>query len=148
MGVTAITFSTGLFVELGRSKMRKKKRDLLKVLKSELEFLESGGYSREISLGPKLIFEDSPTCLNCGRKDNPVIPCTECVLIDLVPLEHRSENIPCRHIPLDASGSTLNSLYPSGNRQEVEKVVGKWLRVMIDRLEKERKARAASHSEM
>ena len=120
--------------------MQKDRRDLLHVLRSELAFLESGGYSREIAWGPKLIFEDSPTCLNCGRRDNPIVPCTECVLIDLVPSQHRSEEIPCRHIPLDASGKTLNSLYQHANPQEVEGEVGKWLRATIARLEQEEKA--------
>jgi len=125
--------------------MQQDKRDLLQVLKSELKFLEMGGYSREPSWGPKLIFEDSPTCLNCGRRDNPIIPCTECVLIDLVPGQHRSEEIPCRHIPLDASGNTLDSLYPHANPQEVEETVANWLRATIARLEQEQKA-LHSHS--
>jgi hypothetical protein len=116
--------------------MRKDERDLLKVLKSQLGFLEMGGYSRHLPGGPKLIFEDSPTCLNCGRRDNPIIPCAECVLIDLVPAERRTEEIPCRHIPLDVSGKTLDSLYRCGDPQEVEETVGNWLRATIHRLEK------------
>ena len=107
--------------------MRKDERDLLKVLKSELKFLQMGGYSRQAWWGPQLIFEDSPTCVNCGRRDNPIIPCTECVLIDLVPAERRPEKIPCRHIPLNASGETLDSLYRHGNPQEVEESVRNWL---------------------
>lgn len=120
--------------------MRQNQRDLLEVLKSELKFLEMGGYSRQVPWGPKLIFEDSPTCINCGRRDNPSIPCTECVLIDLVPAERHSEKIPCRHIPLDVSGETLDSLYRHGSPQEVDEAVRNWLRVTIDRLEQERSA--------
>ena len=116
--------------------MRKDERDLLKALKSQLGFLEMGGYSRHVSWGSKLIFEDSPTCLNCGRRDNPIIPCAECVLIDLVPAERRTEEIPCRHIPLDVSGKTLDSLYRCCDPQEVEETVGNWLRATIHRLEK------------
>jgi len=125
--------------------MQKNKRDLLQVLKSELNFLEMGGYSRLTPWGPKLIFEDSPTCLNCGRRDNPIIPCTECVLIDLVPAPRRSEEIPCRHIPLDASGKTLDSLYRHANPTEVEEAVGDWLRATIARLEQDQKAPHRTH---
>ena len=121
-------------------KMQKGQRGVLEVLKTELKFLELGGYSMRASWGPQFVFEDTPTCVNCGRRDGPVIPCTECVLIDLVPAEHRSEKIPCRRIPLDASGKTLDSLYRYGDPQEVEDVVGNWLRTTIDRLEQERSA--------
>jgi hypothetical protein len=118
--------------------MQEHKRDVLEVLKTELQFLELGGYSMRAAGGPQFIFEDSPTCVNCGRRDDPVIPCSECVLIDLVPAEHRSEKIPCRHIPLNASGKTLDSLYRYAAPQEVEEVVGDWLRATIDRFEAER----------
>ena len=120
--------------------MQEDERDLFEVLKSELRFLEMGGYSSQVSLGPKLVFEDSPTCVNCGRRDNPIIPCTECVLIDLVPAERRSEKIPCRHIPLGASGETLDSLYRYASPEEVYEALGNWLRATINRLEEERSA--------
>jgi hypothetical protein len=120
--------------------MQEHKRDILEVLRTELKFLEMGGYSMRGSWGPQFIFEDTPTCVNCGRRDNPIIPCTECVLIDLVPSQHRSEEIPCRHIPLDASGRTLNSLYGHTDPQAIEEEVGKWLRATIARLEQEEKA--------
>jgi hypothetical protein len=117
-----------------------KNRNILEVLKTELRFLEIGGYSMRALGGPQFIFEDTPTCVNCGRRDRPLIPCTECVLIDLVPVERRSEKIPCRHIPLNASGKTLASLYRNANPQEVDEEVGKWLRATIARLEREEKA--------
>jgi len=59
--------------------------------------------------------------------------------MQFVPSEHRSEKFPCRHIPLDASGQTLDSLYRCCNQQEVEEAVRNWLRVAIERLEEERK---------
>ena len=46
--------------------MNNDKRNLVTVLKAELEFVEKGGY-RNISLSawrPQFIFQDSPTCLN------------------------------------------------------------------------------------
>src|ERR1700758_2167376 len=119
--------------------MQKDERDLLEVLKSELKFLEDGGYGRspKASWRPQLIFEDSPTCMNFNSAENPE-PCTDCVLIQLVPPEFRSEEIPCRHIPFDSSGETLDSLYRYGDQVEIEEVVTGWLRATIKRVEEER----------
>ena len=121
--------------------MPKGKVEVLEVLKTELNFLEMGGYSlgRWASFGPQYIFEDSPTCINYDRTEK-ASPCTGCVLMHFVPLEHRSETIPCRHIPLNASGATLDSLYRNSDRRAVEEAVGNWLRSTIDRLEKQRTA--------
>jgi len=64
-------------------------------------------------------------------------PCSECVLMQLVPPEFRSAEIPCRHIPFDKSGETLDSLYQCGEQHEIEGVFGDWLRATIQRLEQE-----------
>ena len=92
--------------------MQKEERDLLEVLKSELEFLKAGGYgpSPRTAWRPRYIFEDSPACANYESREHPG-PCTDCVLIHLVPPESRSTKFPCRHIQLSASGETLDSLY-------------------------------------
>lgn len=114
-------------------------RDLLDVLKFELNFLEKGGYGRsprEPWRAP-LVFEDSPTCMNFDSKDNPA-PCTECALIDLVPMNDRKQPIPCRHIQLTTAGDTLETLYRWGSEHEIEDVYGKWLRMTIHRIEDER----------
>ena len=123
--------------------MRTDRRDLLNVLKAELTFLDLGGYSRQLPAGarPTLIFEDSPTCINCGRRDDPVVPCAECVLIDLVPAGCRSKQVPCRHIPLNRSGDTLDSLYKKADPGQVEESVRKWLCATINRLERKRSGR-------
>jgi hypothetical protein len=118
--------------------MRKDERDLSDILRHELEFLEKSGYeSSSRAWRSKFIFEDSPTCINHDCKESP---CTDCVLIQLVPPERRSEKFPCRHIPLDASGETLDSLYRYCDQQEVKEKVGKWLRATVEQLEEERKA--------
>jgi len=121
--------------------MQKDERDLLEVLKLELKFLEEGGYGHapRAAWRPQLIFEDSPTCMNFNSWDNPG-PCTDCVLIQLVPPEFRSEQIPCRHIPFDSCGENLDSLYRYGDQLEIEEVVGGWLRTTIKHLEEERAA--------
>ena len=121
--------------------MPKDERDLLEVLKFELEFLEQGGYGRSprTPWKPQYIFEDSLTCMNCDSKENPD-PCGDCVLMHLVPPEFRSENIPCHHIPFNVSGETLDSLYRHSDQNEIEEAVGGWLRATIQRLEEERTA--------
>jgi len=121
--------------------VQKDERDLLDVLRFELEFLEKGGYGRSPRepWRPQFIFEDSPTCMNYDRKENPG-PCSDCVLMQLVPPEFRSEKIPCRHIPFGAPGETLDSLYRYGDQHEIEETAGNWLRETIKRLEDERKA--------
>ena len=121
--------------------MQRDERDLLEVLKFELQFLEDGGYGRSprTPWRPQYIFEDSLTCTNYDSKENP-LPCSECVLMHLVPAEHHSEKVPCRHIPFNVFGETLESLYMHGDQKETEEKVGKWLRATIQRLEEERTA--------
>jgi hypothetical protein len=130
--------------------MQRDERDLLEVLKFELQFLEDGGYGRSprTPWRPQYIFEDSITCMNYDSKENPG-PCSDCVLMQLVPPERRSETIPCRHIPFNASGSgeTLDSLYRCSDQNEIEETVGSWLRTTIQRLEEEREAAQKAHSD-
>lgn len=112
--------------------------DVLEVLKTELRFIEIGGYAMHTSWGPQLVFEDSPACTRYESKEGSS-PCAGCVLMRFVPPERRSERIPCRHIPLNASGETLDNLYRYGNSREIEEAVGNWLRATIDQVESERK---------
>jgi hypothetical protein len=116
--------------------MYKDERDLLDVLNEELAFLEKGGYSRSEreSWRQPLIFEDSPSCMNYESKDHAE-PCSSCVLFQLVPPEFRGKQIPCRYIPLNAEGETLDSLYRYSHQFEVEEVFGNWLRKMIAAVE-------------
>jgi hypothetical protein len=119
--------------------MEKDERDLLDVLKFELNFLEKGGYLPSPREPRKMsfIFEDSPTCMNYDSKDNPG-PCSDCVLMGLVPPDQRNQTIPCRHIPLNPEGDTLDSLYRSAGPQELQDTYGKWLRSTIAKIEEER----------
>jgi hypothetical protein len=111
-------------------------RDLLGVLKFELNFLEKGGYGRtprERWRRP-MIFQDSPACMNYDTKENPG-PCEDCVLMELMPPQQRAGNLPCYQIPLNAAGETLNSLYRYGEDTDIEETYGAWLRTVIARLE-------------
>lgn len=116
--------------------IEKDERDLLEVLRAELDFLEKGGYGRsprEPWLRP-MIFQDSPACMNFDCKENPG-PCNECVLMKLVAPEQCLGDTPCYQIPLNAAGDTLESLYRFAEDREIEDVYGKWLHEVIGRLE-------------
>jgi hypothetical protein len=119
--------------------MQKDERDLLDVLKFELKFLKKGGYgtSPRDPWRPQFIFEDSPTCMNYDCKEQPE-PCVSCVLMGLVPPESRNERIPCRHIPLNSEGDTLDSLYPRCEFRDTQEVVCDWLKATIAQLEQQR----------
>lgn len=116
--------------------MQKDERDLLEVLKSELNFLDKGGYGRSTRepWRPVLVFEDSPTCMNYDCKTNPA-PCGACVLMQLLPPELRLGKLPCRQIPLNAAGENLDSLYRYGDQHEIEEALRNWLLATIAQLE-------------
>jgi hypothetical protein len=117
--------------------MTRDARDLLKVLKTELEFLEKGGYrhTARAAWRPQFVFQDSPTCLNFDPGQPPK-PCSDCVLMQLVPKEQQNRKIACRYIPLNEQGETIDSFYRFGTRDEMEATFGRWLRATIQRLEK------------
>ncbi|HTK96035.1 MAG TPA: hypothetical protein VL382_10405 [Terriglobales bacterium] len=111
-------------------------RELLHLLRKELVALEAGAY-RRLETSPwraGLIFEDSPLCPN--RNHNVARkPCANCVLARFIPLRSQSELGACRSIRLTTDGQTLRTLYASGTVEEIEAVVGNWLRRTIYRLE-------------
>ncbi len=111
---------------------------ILEVLRAELRFLEDGGYGRspQSPWRAKFIFEDSPSCPNFGESAKPHA-CTECLLIDFVPEAWRQHTTPCRMIPLNAAGQTIEHFYGSGTQIELERAVGDWLRKKIKELEAE-----------
>jgi hypothetical protein len=119
--------------------MAREKRDLVSILRRELEYLKSGGYRtpQQAAWRPQFIFEDSPTCVN-HRNFERRLPCSQCALIELVPEGQKQEKFPCRHIPLDESGQTLHSLYRMGTEEETHALVAEWLKNTIERLERER----------
>jgi hypothetical protein len=117
--------------------MIQEKHSLLETLQQELAFIERGAY-RKLSWRPQFVFEDSPTCVNRNDPERRV-PCSECVLMPLVPEESREKNVPCRHIPLNAKGETMSSLYHWATQEEIESVVTEWLKNTIEKLE-QRKA--------
>lgn len=112
--------------------MRKESAKTLQVLKNELKFVHNGGYRVPLAWRAPLFFEDSPTCpkRRCSECVN-----SDCVLMDFVPSERLDERVPCRHIPLNGVGETLDSLYRTGTNDEIEQTLEAWLLQNIDEIE-------------
>lgn len=119
--------------------MAKDDRDILELLKFELNFLEQGGYGRSVRTPwkPTTAFLDSITCINFGDPER-TRPCDECLLMDFVPGDAREREVPCHHIPLNTKGETVDSVERYDNQQEVEDKLKAWLRTAIAQLEAER----------
>jgi hypothetical protein len=119
-------------------------RDILELLKNELAFIESGGYGRSVRTPwlLKSVFQDSLSCINYGYPYR-AHPCNECHLLEFVTPEHRVDQIPCHHIPLNTDGETIEDLELQDNQAKLEREVVRWLRDRIKQIEEER-AKAAS----
>jgi hypothetical protein len=119
--------------------MGRDRRDLLDVLRGELEFIERGGYRRAWDWPwiPASVFEDSPTCLSLQTPDRPP-KCDHCVLYELVPVLLRGEPRPCHHIPLNQEGETIYTLERQSTPMDVEETLKIWLQLMIYQIQKER----------
>jgi hypothetical protein len=111
---------------------------LLQKLRDELAFIERGGYREtgRLQWRPQFIFEDSTMCLNRDPTQKHV-PCSECVLMPFVPADSKQKRAPCRHIPMNQGGETIDSFYRSGTQEELEVAVIAWLKRTIHDLEKE-----------
>jgi hypothetical protein len=116
--------------------MAPSRQDVLKLLKAELAFLEGGGYQRSSRLPWRApyVFEESPSCPNSSDASRPHA-CEDCWLIEFVPPDLRDEQVPCRFIPLNANGVTVDSLYRYGTGAETEEALRQWLRTRIRELE-------------
>ena len=119
--------------------MAKDDRDLLELLKAELDFIEQGGYGRSVRTPwlPKSIFQDSLTCLNYGYPYR-AHPCNECQLIEFVEPENRSQEIPCHHIRITEKGETIEDLELEDNDTKLASEVARWLRTKIQEIEQQR----------
>lgn len=131
--------------------MTKDNRDLLDVLKAELNFLGKGGYrnTARVPWRPQFLFQDSPSCLNFNPAE-PQRPCSDCVLVQLLPEKLRDKKIACRYIPLNERGETIDSFYRSGTQEELEAAFSRWLKTTIARREEEKaeNLRASEHPEV
>lgn len=126
----------------GENAMPKDQQEILQILKTELEFIEKGGYGapdKQQRGAVSTMFEDSLTCLNYGYPYR-VHPCGECPLMEFVPEDSRVSPMPCHHIPLDSSGQTVEGLEEKGNQPQMQEAVKTWLRQTISRIESQRPA--------
>ncbi len=120
--------------------MLQDERDILAILKRELEYIERGGYGAPVAdpaSATSAIFADSLTCLNYGYPYR-THPCAECPLIEFVPREKRTSGMPCHEIPLDAAGRTVEWFAQREDQREMQEVVKGWLRQVIQRIQSER----------
>jgi hypothetical protein len=111
-------------------------RDILSLLKDELDFIEKGGYGRSVRTPwqSKSLFQDSLSCLNYGYPYR-AHPCNECRLLDFVSPEHQAEAVPCHFIPLNTDGETIEDLELQENQAKLEREVSEWLRAKISEIE-------------
>ena len=121
--------------------MAKDERDILELLKSELDFIEKGGYGRSVRTPWKATspFRESLTCVNYALPEK-AHPCAECHLIDFVPADKRREELPCHAIPLNNAGDTVESLELEENQAKLEEALKEWMRAKIKELEAARSA--------
>ncbi len=126
--------------------MSKDERDMLDLLRTELDFIEKGGYGRDVRTPWKLrsTFRDSLSCVNYALPEK-AHPCDECHLIDFVPDDKRGELVPCHSIPLTEAGDTVETL--EANQSVLEKMLKHWLRTRIAELEAARELESVSSAE-
>ena len=106
--------------------------ETVQILKKELQFVRKGGYRRPLVWRAPLVFEDSPTC---PKARCSACPDADCALMGFVPKECQYEAVPCRHIPLNDLGETVDSLYRTGTNEEIEQALQNWLVATIRQLE-------------
>lgn len=116
--------------------MENDSQSVLQRLRRELQFLESGSYRR----GPHspwraaYIFEESPSCPNYSDRTRQA-RCRDCWLMQFVPNDLHTEQVPCRFVQLTPSGITVDSLYRSSTNVETEAMLRTWLRQRIHEFE-------------
>lgn len=110
--------------------------EIISELKLQRSILKDGGYGRSVRTPWKeeRLFRDSILCLNLGE-DIEKHPCSECLLWDWVPENHRYEHIPCHFIPLNEQGQSIAKLEEAGKREEAEQALLVWLDSAIQALE-------------
>jgi len=119
--------------------MAKDDREILEVLREELQFIETEGYGRSARAPrfAKTPFQNSPSCINYGYPYR-AHPCTECRLLNFVSPEHHTAEVPCHFICLNEAGETIEAMEVEDNHAKLEEKVGNWLRARIVEIEEAR----------
>jgi len=114
-------------------------RDVLELLKDELDFIEKGGYGRSVRTPwhSTSTFQDSLSCIIYGYPYRANL-CNECHLLDFVSPENQTQAVPCHHIPLNTDGDTIEELESQDNQAKLEQEVTEWLRAKIKEIEEQR----------
>jgi hypothetical protein len=123
--------------------MAKDDREILDLLKEELDFIQKGGYGRSVHtpwIQPST-FQDSLTCINYGYPYR-AHPCNECHLLDFVSPQYKVADVPCHHILLNEAGETIDDLESADNQVMLERKVKNWLCTKIKEIEEERATQA------
>jgi hypothetical protein len=110
-------------------------REVLQILRYELNYLEQGGFDRDRALlGTESPFLGTFACINFG---DPLRAhaCRECLLHQFVPEDKQTEEFPCHHIRLSASGETVAELIEKKDPRRLVIALEHWLRNTIARLE-------------
>jgi len=108
-------------------------QDLVKVLETELRFLDNGGYRDPDMWRPQFIFLDSATCVHPAGSGRPEA-CADCPLIGFVPRARRSAPVPCHHSAQTREGFTVDSVTGCGTQEEVGNALRGWLTEKIEAL--------------
>lgn len=114
--------------------MTDSKREVLKLLRQELAFLDSGGYDRSLPTKALSIFLDSPSCPNHPDLERR-IPCAQCWLSLFVPEQFLQELLACHFIPLNQDGESIASVDRQYSPAEVRAKLKTWLQAEIRHLE-------------
>jgi hypothetical protein len=111
-------------------------KEIIDQLKVQRSILKDGGYGSSVRTPWKSLqlFRDSLTCLNFDEVVKKH-PCSECLLWDWVPEEHRDDDIPCHAIPLNDQGDSIASLEDAAARDRAEQILLQWLDATIAYLE-------------
>jgi hypothetical protein len=110
-------------------------RDILQVLRFELNYLEQGGFNRDRALlGIESPFRGTFACLNFS---DPLQThaCRECILFQFVPDDKKTEEFPCHHICLTESGETVAQFIAKNDPGRMTVALEHWLRSTIADLE-------------
>jgi hypothetical protein len=111
-------------------------KEIIDQLKVQRSILKDGGYGSSVRTPWKSLqlFRDSLTCLNFDEVVKKH-PCSECLLWDWVPEEHRDDDIPCHAIPLNDQGDSIATLEDAAARERAEQILLQWLDTTIAYLE-------------
>ena len=71
----------------------------------------------------------------------------DCALLEFALQESRHEAVPCRHIPLNELGTTLQTLYRTSTYEEMRETIREWLLRTIKRLDQPTQSQIACQDE-